>query len=766
MAQLVTGLVKGVNDYKFSIDPVNSRVFIYIFSENPDVDGKVGETYVPAGEDPLNGVSDRIKEQLTTSHHKWKNGTAGCFGVWDVTDLAIKTGKFRESHIYIDDYIRPHIGHIKPNSREWHDLPVDEIKYRVDKFLYEAGQPLPTASLNVLQAEKAELFLDKIIQGKQVLLAEFCARFGKTIWSASIVKEAGIPLTIYSSYVLTAGTSIRNELAGYEQFKDIVFVETSVRNYQSLIDDALTNGKQVVAFLSLCPGSLRQDRIDYLYGLDVDRLTFIDEADFGAHRSGQAMAMIDAQQPDDVVILMTGTNPDRAASAWKIDFVDTVVYPELLIEKRTVRPSYDTTLKYFTVDPERTKSVVDAEFYQLDLAGPVEDTKINEPDVFDDGGVFLPSWGKTVAKPVKAKRFLVKTLRSLFMDGDYDNLNVDLITERTADEGKRVAMMFFPNNTSNKNLKELASIAEDTLPGYRISMVYGADGMKGADAEVFVKEEIEKASMSNKHSLILAVQMAQRSFSIPQISELYLAYDNGDAGTTTQRISRALTAGMNKTLARIISLSFDPNRDDKFDAMILETAKSQAKNNGCGLKNALRNVLKTIDIYKSSEDGDRIKIEIDEYLEQFISFNRRSRIIGKTANLDILNEDQLAAIAIRDLEALKIAKTASVSKGKTAMPVIKPVKGNSNKPDDSTDPKDIISKVREVIACVAENIDFMVDGCDSTGDINNIDDALDFYRNNEVVRNEFKLEYNIEFELIDELFTLGVINKDLLDLKV
>jgi hypothetical protein len=260
--------------------------------------------------------------------------------------------------------------------------------------------------------------------------------------------------------------------------------------------------------------------------------------------------------------------------------------------------------------------------------------------------------------------------------------------------------------------------------------------------------------------------MAQRSFSIPQISELYLAYDNGDAGTTTQRISRALTAGMNKTLARIISLSFDPNRDDKFDAMILETAKSQAKNNGCGLKNALRNVLKTIDIYKSSEDGDRIKIEIDEYLEQFISFNRRSRIIGKTANLDILNEDQLAAIAIRDLEALKIAKTASVSKGKTAMPVIKPVKGNSNKPDDSTDPKDIISKVREVIACVAENIDFMVDGCDSTGDINNIDDALDFYRNNEVVRNEFKLEYNIEFELIDELFTLGVINKDLLDLKV
>lgn len=765
MTQLVTGLVKGVGDYNFNTDVVNPRIFIYIFSENPDIEGKVGETYVPAGENPLEGVSDRIKEQLTTSHHKWKNGTAGCFGIWDVTDLAIKTGKFRESHIYIDDYIRPSIGHIKPNSREWHDLPVAEIKYRVDKFLYNAGQPLPVASLNILQAEKAELFLDKINEGKKILLAEFCARFGKTIWSASMVKESGIPLTIYTSYVLTAGTSIRNELAGYEQFKDIAFVEASERNYQSAIDTALTQGKQVVVFLSLCPGAMRQDRIDYLYGLDVNRLSFIDEADYGAHRSGQAMSLIEAQQPDDIVILMTGTNPDRAASAWKLDFVDTVVYPELLIEKRTVRDSYDTTLKYFTVDPERTKAVVDAEFYQLDLAGPIEDTRINDPDVFDDAGVFLPSWGKTVAKPIKAKRFFIKTLKSLFMDGEFDNLNVDLITERTADEGKRVAMMFFPNNTSNKNLKELAKIAEDTLPGYRISMVYGGDGMKGSDAEKFVKEDIEKAKMDNKNLLIVAVQMAQRSFSIPEITELYLAYDNGDAGTTTQRISRALTAGMNKTLARIISLSFDPNRDDKFDAMILETAKSQARSKGGGLKNALRNVLKTIDIYKSSEDGERIKIEIDEYLEQFISFNRRSRIIGKTANIDLLNEDQIAAIAIRDVEALKLAKTTSVAKGKTSLPVTIPGKVKLDT-DDSVDPKDLIAKVREVIACVAENIDFMVDGCDSTGAINTIDDALDFYRNNEIVRNEFNLEYQIEFELIDELFHLGVINKELLDLKV
>ena len=212
------------------------------------------------------------------------------------------------------------------------------------------------------------------------------------------------------------------------------------------------------------------------------------------------------------------------------------------------------TLKYFAVDPSRHQLVVDVEFYQMNLASVVEIARTAEPDAFVENGIFLPSWSKFAAQPVKAKGFFVNMLQAVFEGkGGDDSLNVDFQTGRRAREGTKVAMMFLPGSTTNANLQEIRPIAEQALRGFRVVLVSGAEDMTNATAEREVREAIELAEKQSQHVLILSAGMAQRSFSIPQITELYLAYDTGDSGATIQKMSRTLTPHRAGNVGRVIS---------------------------------------------------------------------------------------------------------------------------------------------------------------------------------------------------------------------
>ena len=173
-------------------------------------------------------------------------------------------------------------------------------------------------------------------------------------------------------------------------------------------------------------------------------------------------------------------------------------------------------LKHFKVDVSRHQLVVDVEFYQMNLASVVEIARTAEPDAFVEDGVFLPSWSKFAANPVRAKGFFTNMLQAVFEGKGNDNsLNVDDQTGRKAKEGMKVAMMFLPGSTTNANLQEIKPIAEQALRGFRVVLVSGAEDISNATAEKSVKEEIEKAEKTGQHVLILSAGMAQRSFSIP-----------------------------------------------------------------------------------------------------------------------------------------------------------------------------------------------------------------------------------------------------------
>jgi len=416
-------------------------------------------------------------------------------------------------------------------------------------------------------------------------------------------------------------------------------------------------------------------------------------------------------------------------------------------------------LKHFAVDTSRHKLVVDVEFYQMNLASVIDIARKTEPDAFIEDGIFLPSWSKFAAQPVKAKGFFTNMLQAVFEGkGGDDSLNIDYQTGRKAKEGIKVAMMFLPGSTTNDNLKEIKPIAEQALRGFRVVLVSGAEDMSNATAEREVREAIELAEKANQHVLILSAGMAQRSFSIPQITELYLAYDAGDNGATIQKMSRTLTPHKVGKVGRVVSLSFDPNRDDKFDAMMIETAQNYKKNHGINdLKKALADVLRTVDIFKCQSNG-AVKVEIDTYLAEALARKSIDRVIGKVTPATMFTKTIVDALKAGNIAVFKAAIAAAAAQGKTRLTTAK--SPSVRQPSNDPSAKDLAA-AREMIVTIAQNIDIIKFYGGSS-----IEEAFKLIdRDGQEIQNEVTKQFGVDYQIIKELILSGFINRDLLDLK-
>lgn len=310
------------------------KMYCYLWEEveHPG-ECKFGERWVLAGQDPEKECHKRIRESLGVRKDIFDQGGVRVVALWDVSDVAKDVGRYYQRS-RMDDYLREFIGYRKGSTGEIHKLCGDDMKLRVNKLLSKLGQPLITAGLSTKQYEIAEELLRAFDNNQRVVLAELCARFGKTIWSGAVAVEHGADLVVVASYVKTVFTSFATDLTSFEQFANYAHVDTADSDYKEQIEEALANGKKVFAYLSLANGSKRQERIDYLFDNAIKKLLIVDEADFGAHQSKQAKPLID--KLDDLVytIIMTGTNAERAATYWPIDTMFSVTYPELLIQKK------------------------------------------------------------------------------------------------------------------------------------------------------------------------------------------------------------------------------------------------------------------------------------------------------------------------------------------------------------------------------------------------------------------------------------------------
>jgi hypothetical protein len=410
-------------------------------------------------------------------------------------------------------------------------------------------------------------------------------------------------------------------------------------------------------------------------------------------------------------------------------------------------------LKNFKINTKRDLLVPDFACYQMNLQGPAQ-AAIDAGQVSDDFKE-LPSWSKFAAHPEKSRGFFSRVLEALFKgQGGFDELNVNLQTENWS--GVRVAMMFVSAN--NAQMDMIDTIASETLDAWRIVTLTGSRKHNGKkitnkNCQKIVAEIVEQAQKDNKSVLIISNNLGQRSFSIPEITELYLAYDAGEMGATLQKMSRTLTPGDINKVGRIFSLSFDPNRDDKFDAMVIETAVNIKRRKGMNsLAEALRTVLSTVDIFNCTKDG-AVAMDKDTYLAAALARKAVSRVLGKTINLAQCSGDVLSAIANGNVDYLRNKKQEKTAKGQTRD--VKQQRNGSGQNNEKSDAK-LIAKAREVVVTILENLDVIIYG---TG-CKILKDAMDIIRNDVEYQACVEEEFGVGYAVIEYLFDNEIIKQE------
>jgi hypothetical protein len=393
------------------------------------------------------------------------------------------------------------------------------------------------------------------------------------------------------------------------------------------------------------------------------------------------------------------------------------------------------TLKFFKKNINRDKVYASVEGYQLDLRPVVEKAKQLHGN-HDE----LPSWAKLVANPKKGKGWFITLLEGMFK-GKHNLYGVDIERLVNSDlSDRRVAMMFFPDNTKVDHLVELGKITQETLGGWTIVVLNGKTVKDNSECEDKVKEAIEK---NDNNVLIIASKMAQRSFSEELIDELYLAYDRGQDGATIQKMSRALTSNSLDKVARIFSLSFDPNRDDKLDTLIFQAALNQVdKKPNSNIREELKKVYNSIDIFSYDTKLDKtIKLNVDDYVKQALEKKGISRVIGKKYDLFQHNSDEIRAIANGNDNYFRNEIKEKVDTGKTK----DTTERNKVLVDQPQITDDDYEKARKVIISIFEHSDKIMKVGKSNG-ANTLEESLRIIEKNhwtKIIENEYNLRYLI-----------------------
>jgi hypothetical protein len=411
-------------------------------------------------------------------------------------------------------------------------------------------------------------------------------------------------------------------------------------------------------------------------------------------------------------------------------------------------------LKFFQKDTNRDKVYASTEGYQLDLR-PV----VNKAKQLHDNIDELSSWAKLVANPKKGKGWYVTLIEGMF-NSKHNLYGVDI--ERLVDSTgaelseRRVAMMFFPDNTKVENLIEVGKITKNVLQGWSIVVLNGATVVNAGECESKVDDIIDS---TNNNVLIISAKMAQRSFSEELIDELYLAYDKGQDGATIQKMSRALTSNNPNKVARIFSLSFDPNRDDKLDTMVFQAALNQVEKKGkSDIREELKRVYNSIDIFSCNNKGEAVKLEVDDYVKQALSKKGISRVMGKKSDLTFLTKTQILALLSGNVDYLRneIKERAEMGKTKDSKPKV------SDRPKTEKPSELDVNKLREVIISILENFDYLMNAGKNKG-AKNVTEMFEVFESNKWERLVEK-KFNVPYEVIKYMVVIGIIKKEWINL--
>jgi len=734
---------------------VVERMFVYVWEDlYTRGDVKFGEHFnkFASDIDARADVATYIRSSLTRQKYKFDEKQIVIHAVIDVTDIARRVGKLYPN-AKMDDYIRreaalPGRIAIRDKKSEFHRVKhIDAFVAQIQSWCDRQGQTREVVTLSLAQIRQVEATLRAFDDGHRVILAELAPRFGKTIYAMAIARELNVPLIVFTSYVLTSFTSVINDINRFEQFANMVLVDTTEDGWEQQVTDALAADKQVVACVSLCKGAYREARFTFLAKQRVNRLWIVDEADYGAHQKKQA-SVLQKYTKKDRVILMTGSGGDRAVSSWGVDTYLSVTYPELLVNKRQPTPANIPKLKYFTHDRRRDEMYPNLVYLQLSFGPFVEkilkycpNTKIEE----------LVSMTKMTADPDMMTGFITTLFQALFHGVRVPQLAINryIPNRRTP----TVSIVFVSAATKIKNLQRLVEIVKGAIGTTCDVIGIHGEETTGRDAENMVRERLNaiKDAGNNRNLVIIAAQMAQRSFSVPEITETYLMYDAGDAAATLQKASRCLTPNGTDKIGYVISVSFDPNRDDKMDTQIDAAIENIATSSNISRASAAKVLFDNVEFWEAV-NGQRVRVIASRYLEQLQSAPYRlGRVLGRLPKIESFPDEIRQSLLASSCKSATAPRQAVSLKGKTYVPVVGAV--SSRTPSAKLDNQ----KIREAAYAIYEHVAVFFHGTLAT----TVDDMLTALKTNTTFQTEVESMVKVHWTTVHYLLNHPDVRKKL-----
>lgn len=229
----------------------------------------------------------------------------------------------------------------------------------------------------------------------------------------------------------------------------------------------------------------------------------------------------------------------------------------------------------------------------------------------------MPSWTKIWSKPLANQAFIGALLTSL-VGGD--TLRPEINLSAMADTEVDCFMILVSAN--KKEMKQIGEIAARVIPDWHVKILNG-DFTTNKDAEWETKKEIAEAKIAGKRGvLIIANQMGSRSYSVSEIQATVIAFDRGSVDATSQKVSRCLTPGVTydgsiKEYGIIVDLSFDPNRAENIERLILEESIQVQRSDNSDFSSAVKYVLSSVNLFKMNEYGYPVEVSEEDMFKTF-----------------------------------------------------------------------------------------------------------------------------------------------------
>jgi hypothetical protein len=578
---------------------------------------------------------------------------------------------------------------------EWAVFPDDNPEIIWREYL---GNNANRADLGlaIWQLEMLYYILTFLTEGKKKIMAELAARFGKTIFYLAMFSLMKQQVMVVGSYYLTALSSFQKEILRYIQFKNLKCLDLSSNTFQEDFNRYQKQGNKIVILSSLCgdkvSDTVRNQNAQFIEQF-TDKITVIDEADYGAHTDNCA-PFVNKLGFGAPIILTTGTNSSRASNNHPdIDaFIRRNYFDLIMMAGKELKIKSPITVK-FRRALGFENNIPKIIFYCSDWGRCIPHLKGHSQDLY-------PSFSKASEDVSKCHALWSGIYKSLI--GQHENVDVNdfSLFNCLHNDTPRSVIQFV--NMENKELHKLEKIARAHVSDFYDVIAVCGDKIKGKDAEQYVKDAIRVAEQNGKHVWIIASKMCQRSFSIPEINVVILTYDKGDISANNQRISRALTNGNEQKTGHVISLSIDGNRDDKITSIILDTAKNVAEQDGTDIMTGLKKVNKTLTVFQMGEDGYNLKLELDDYAKEMFASSNSHQIL--------INNDRLFYGGILDEIELgdSFVETQKVEIPFTPGKTFVPNQNKKTKKEMSSEESQLIHKRQNKLAEITGRMNYCV----------------------------------------------------------